>query len=58
MMLVRVSEYFERKLQTTLNHDVGEMLNRETQIVLFPAGHTVLWEGDTAFYLYYILKGF
>lgn len=56
-MIVRPSEYFERKLQTTLPHDVKEIINREANTVSFPAGHTVLWEGDTASYLYYIIQG-
>lgn len=56
-MIVRPSEYFERKLQITLPHDVREIINRETNAVSFPAGHTVLWEGDTASYLYYIIQG-
>jgi CRP-like cAMP-binding protein len=54
---VRASDYLERKLQTTLTHHVEGMINREAQIVSFPSGHTVLWEGDTALYLYYIIKG-
>lgn len=54
---MRSSEYLKRKLQITLSHNAEEMLNREAQTVSFPAGHTVLWEGDTASYLYYMIKG-
>jgi len=54
---MRANEYLERKLQTALSPDVGERINREVRMVSFPAGHTVLWEGDTASYLYYIIKG-
>ncbi|MNI09961.1 Cyclic nucleotide-binding domain protein [compost metagenome] len=47
----------ERKLPTMLSDEVGEMIDREEKIVLFPAGDTVLREGDTASYQYYITKG-
>lgn len=56
-MIMRPNEYLERKLQATLSHDIEEMINREVQLVSFPNGHTVLWEGDTASYLYYIIRG-
>ncbi|MET1249357.1 Crp/Fnr family transcriptional regulator [Sporolactobacillus sp. STCC-11] len=54
---MRASDYLERKLQTALSHNVEELINREAQTVSFHTGHTVLWEGDTASYLYYIIKG-
>jgi len=57
MMLMRTSEYFERKLQVILTQDVKETIESKTNVVSFPAGHTVLWEGDTASYLYYIIQG-
>jgi len=57
MMLVKPSEYMERKLQTTFNHNQEEIIEQEAKVVLFSAGHTVLWEGDTASYLYYIIQG-
>ncbi|WP_313259567.1 Crp/Fnr family transcriptional regulator [Lacrimispora sp.] len=47
----------ERKLQTTFNHNQEEIIEQEAKVVLFSAGHTVLWEGDTASYLYYIIQG-
>lgn len=56
-MIVRPSEYLERKLHTTLNCQVEEIIDREIKTVSFPSGHTVLWEGDTASYLYYIIQG-
>jgi CRP-like cAMP-binding protein len=57
MMLMRTSEYFERKLQVILTQDVKETIDIKTNVVSFSAGHTVLWEGDTASYLYYIIQG-
>lgn len=54
---MRTSEYFERKLQATLTQDVKETIDSKTNVVSFPAGYTVLWEGDTASYLYYIIQG-
>lgn len=56
-MLMRTSEYFERKLQVILTQDVKETIDGKTSVVSFSAGHTVLWEGDTASYLYYIIQG-
>ena len=54
---MRTSEYFERKLQATLTQDVKETIDSKTNVVSFPAGYTVLWEGDTASYLDYIIQG-
>ncbi len=54
---MKSSEYLEMKLKIRLSHDIADILNREARVVLFPAGHTVLWEGDTASYLYYIIEG-
>lgn len=54
---MKSSEYFERKLQKTLNQDTKEIIDTNTKVVTFPAGHTVLWEGDRASYLYYIIDG-
>lgn len=57
MMLMRTSEYFEKKLQTTLTQDVKETIDSKVNVVSFPAAHTVLWEGDMESYLYYIIQG-
>lgn len=54
---MRTSEYIERKLQATLSQDVKETIDSKATVVSFPVGHTVLWEGDTASYLYYIIQG-
>lgn len=54
---MKPSVYLERKCQVEFGHDVEEMLDREVQTVSFPAGHTVLWEGDSAACLYYMIKG-
>lgn len=54
---MRTSEYLQRKLQVTLTNDAKEALDRQSSVVSFPAGHTVLWEGDAATHLYYILQG-
>ncbi len=56
-MIVRPSEYLERKLRTTLNRQVEEIIDREIKTISFPGGHTVLLEGDTASNLYYIIQG-
>ncbi len=56
-MIVNPSEYFERKLQTSFTHDVKEIFDRKANAVSYSAGYTVLWEGDTALYLYYIIQG-
>lgn len=57
MMIVIPSEYLEIKLQTLLSHDVKEIIDHETKVILLPVGHTVLREGDMASFLYYIIKG-
>lgn len=54
---MRKSEYFERKLQATLTQDEKETIDNKINVVSFPAGHTVLWQGVTASYLYYIIQG-
>ena len=56
-MIVRPSKYLEKRLQVTLNQHVEKMIDQDTKVILFPAGHTVLWEGDTSSYLYYIIQG-
>jgi CRP-like cAMP-binding protein len=57
MMLMKASDYFESKLQTVFTQNVKQTIDSNTNVVSFPAGHTVLWEGETASYLYYIIHG-
>lgn len=54
---MKKSDYIERKLQITLTPVVKEIFDNNLNIVSFPAGSTVQWEGDTASYLYYIIQG-
>lgn len=56
-MCMRPSEYLGKKLQIALSRNVETMIDREAGIVSFPSGHTVLSEGDTASYLYYMIHG-
>lgn len=44
-MIVRPSEYLEKRLQVTLNQHMEKMIDQDTKVVLFPAGHTVLTGG-------------
>lgn len=56
-MEVRPSQYIEKVMGIVLSSDIAEKINHTASIVTFPAGHTVIREGEKAYSSYLILKG-
>lgn len=54
---MRASEYLELKLQLSFRPDVAAIINNEAKVISFSLEDTVLWEGDTASHLYYLMHG-
>lgn len=57
MTILKASEHLERILQVSFCPDVSSLINVEAKIITFSMGDTVLWEGDTALHVYYMING-
>ena len=55
--IMQPSEYLEKQLNFRLSSDIADSINRETCIVTFQSGYTVLHENEKASKLYFILLG-
>jgi CRP-like cAMP-binding protein len=54
---LRSSDFIEKLFGFALTERVIELIDLHSFIVTFPAGHTVIREGEKAHYCYFILKG-
>ncbi|WP_085832556.1 Crp/Fnr family transcriptional regulator [Clostridium merdae] len=57
MTILKATEHLEKKLQVSFCTDVFSLINDHAKIITYSMGDTILWEGDTASHLYYLIKG-
>lgn len=55
--MVKPSQYIEKVMGSALSNDIVEPINRIASILTFPAGYTVIQEGEKAYNIYLILEG-
>ena len=51
------SEYLEHNLKLKFNMETEQLIDRETLILTVEKGQIILWEGERAKILYFIIKG-
>lgn len=51
------SEYLEHNLKLKFNMEIEQLIDRETLILTVEKGQIILWEGERAKSLYFIIKG-